>query len=92
MTGIASVRPSRVLNAVASDVAGGVTSSSPIGGDVAGAGVPKSNPAGLNGVGVEGNGIVARGAGVAARIAPVKSAVVREAKCPGTRPPVLQRR
>jgi hypothetical protein len=42
-------------------------------------------------VGVAGNGIVARGAGVETRVAPAMSDVVRFAKCPAVRPPVLQR-
>jgi len=37
------------------------------------------------------NGIVASGGGVVARVAPAMSAVVRDAKCPGVRPPVRQR-
>jgi len=54
-----------VLNADASDVAGGVASPATGGVGVA-PGVSKSAPAGVNGVGVmEGNGIVAMGAGVA---------------------------
>jgi len=41
---------------------------------------------------VAGKGMVAIGAGVVARVAPAMSAVVIDAKWPGVRPPVLQRR
>jgi hypothetical protein len=43
------------------------------------------------GAGVAGKAIVASGGGVEARVAPAMSEVVRFAKCPAVRPPVLQR-
>jgi hypothetical protein len=43
------------------------------------------------GAGVPGKGIVASGGGVETRVAPARSEVVRVAKCPAVRPPVLQR-
>jgi len=77
-----------MLNAAESDTAGGVSAFS-----AAGPGVgAKVSPAATSGVAVAaGKGIVASGGGVVARVAPLRSDVVSEAKCPGVRPPVRQR-